>query len=101
MLFIYCVKQQRANELEYKISDTARCYSAVLHSTTKISDSPYGALYPRSVYTWLYNWDHSQLILKYTAWVWLGIASVTYTTLDVKASLFEVNSNKNCICTRA
>lgn len=101
MLFIHCVKQQCANELEYKTSDTARCSSAVQHSTTQGSDSPYGALYPGSVYTPLDNWEHSQLILKYTAWVWLGIASVTYTTLDVKASLFEVNSNKNYICTRA
>lgn len=48
-LSTHCDKQQRANELEYKIPDTARCYSAARHSTTKRSDSPYGAPYPRNV----------------------------------------------------
>lgn len=40
MLFIHCVKQQRANELEYKTSDTARCSSAAQHREATLRMGP-------------------------------------------------------------
>lgn len=56
-----------SNNVQMSWSTTRQTLQDVVSSRTQGSESPYGALDPRSVYTPLDHWEHSQLILKYTA----------------------------------